>query len=368
MFSFPGVHIRASVEVPSLALVHSSDGRIQNLAAQDEHFKSYLDRFSTEFGDSVQPSLLIWEDKGPQAYQSTEALAAFRDALAISVVTSIWARCLKYNRTEKLRFTNWFNIYPWMVGKETKYVVMKNTAIFGLHETRLLRAQTSPGLLQEVVSEREIDRTLHAELMVRFQRRFGGAKPRWDDVKLFRSLSMANSAALLPSQGDFTPYDAGRAIALWVSAFEILAHPGEGKSGPLTVYDLLEKADWHLTVCKEARHSCMAPPAYRRSRNLGCFIYSRMNAARNDYLHGNPVSDVQLNNAPFERFIPEFAAPLYRMALTGFLGLQFDEQPPTSGEQKAHDDWVDRWCEYTKYQRDVEAAIATFNSSPGARL
>jgi hypothetical protein len=230
---------------------------------------------------------------------------------------------LKHNGSEKLRFTNWFNIYPWMVSKETKYVVMRNTAVFGLHETKLLRAQTSPGLLQEIVGQREIDWTLHTELMTRWRRRFGTENPSWDDVKLFRSLSMANTAALLPSQGDFTPYDSGRAIALWVSAFEILAHPGERRSGLLAVYDLLEKANWQLTACREARHACMAPPAERRPRILGCYIYSRMNTARNDYLHGNHVSDVQLNNAPYGRFFPEYAAPLYRMALTGFLELQF---------------------------------------------
>ena len=152
-------------------------------------------------------------------------------------------------------------------------------------------------------------------------------------------------------------------MALWVSAIEILAHPGEGKSGLLAVYDLLEKATWHLTACKEARHACMAPPTARRPRIIACYIYSRMNSARNDYLHVNRVSNVQLNNAPYGRFLPDYAAVLYRMALTGFLGLQFEEKRPHAKDKQALDNYEDRWFEHTKYQRNLEAAIATINTS-----
>src|SRR6202521_2773473 len=328
MFAFPNIRVVEPVEVPSLALVYAEDKRVQEIANKRQNFKAYLDQFSSEFGDKIFPSLLIWDDDGPQAYRNTEALAAFRDALALSVVPRAWAQYLRHGRPEKLRFTNWFGIYPWMTDKNYEYVIMRSSAIFGLHEAKRLRAQTSPGLLQESVSEREIDQTLHKELLIRWKLRFGTDKPRWDDVKLFRSLNMANVAALLPSQGDFTPYDSGRSLALWTSAFEILAHPGEGQSGHLQVYELLEKAKWHLTACSEARHPAMAPLPVRRPRILACAIYSRINSARNDYLHGNRVSDVQLNVEPHGRFLPDYVALLYRMALTGFLGLQFEEQAP----------------------------------------
>jgi hypothetical protein len=302
MFALPNIHVTVSVEVPSLALVYAEDNRVQGLANNHENFKIYLDHFSTEFGDKSSPSLLIWDDKGPQAYRNTEALAAFRDALAVSVVSRAWAQYLRHRRPEKLRFSNYFSIYPWMTTSNYEYVIMRSSAVLGIHDVKLLCAQTSPGLLQEVVSEREIDQTLHKELLVRWKRRFGTEEPHWDDVKLFRSLNMANVAALLPSQGDFTPYDSGRSLALWVSAFEILAHPGEGQSGYLQVYDLLEKAKWRLTACREARHPAMVPKGVPRDRILACAIYSRIYRARNDYLHGNRVSDVQLNEEPSGRF------------------------------------------------------------------
>lgn len=48
----------------------------------------------------------------------------------------------------------------------------------------------------------------------------------WDDVALTRSLNMAYHASLLPAGTDTTFYDVGRIVSLWVSAFEILVHPG----------------------------------------------------------------------------------------------------------------------------------------------
>jgi hypothetical protein len=155
------------------------------------------------------------------------------------------------------------------------------------------------------------------------------------------------------------PYDSGRSLALWTSAFEILAHPGEGQSGHLQVYDLLEKAKWQLTACSEARHPAMAPPPQRRPRILACAIYSRIHSARNDYLHGNRVSDVQLKEEPSGRFLPDYAAVLYRMALTAFLGLQFEERAPDRKNTQAFADYEGRKFNYMKYQSDVEAAIAT---------
>jgi hypothetical protein len=51
------------------------------------------------------------------------------------------------------------------------------------------------------------------------------------------------------------------------------------------------------------------------------------------------------------------------MALTGFLGLQFEEKRPDAKDKQAFDNYEDRWFEHTKYQRNLEAAIATINTS-----
>lgn len=359
MYALPSLRVTHPVEIDHLALAYANDTRVKALADNHPNFKGFLNQFTTEFGTQVEPSILIYNDAGPDMYRNTEALAAFRDALALSVISQYQAKILARESQFKMRFSNWFNIYPWMVDKNYEYVVMRNAAIFGLHEAKLLKGQTYPGLNQEIIDPASIDQTLHKELMVRFKRRFTTEKPEWSDVALFRSLNTANAAAQLPSHGDFTSYDSGRSISLWVSAFEILAHPEEGQSGLLQVYDLLEKADWRSVACREARHPCMAPVHARRPRVLACAIYSRMNTARNDYLHGNKVSDVQLVIMPSKRFLVDYAPILYRMALAAFLDLRFKETEPR--ESAAKQLWASRQFDFNKYQTEAEAALATFD-------
>ncbi len=105
----------------------------------------------------------------------------------------------------------------------------------------------------------------------------------------------------------------------------------------------------------------MAPPPARKPRILACAIYSRLNTARNDFLHGNRVSDAQLVNMPFRRFMPDYAPVLYRMALTSFLDLRFAEKKPDDSNEAGCSDWRSRKFHYEKYQRDMEVALGTFN-------
>ncbi|QDP22643.1 hypothetical protein [Bradyrhizobium cosmicum] len=360
MFALPNVQIAMPIEVQHFGLIAATDPRIVELKKKYKNFASYLGQFSTEFGNQVTPSLLMWDDKGPQTYRNTEAISAFRDTIALSITPYAWARNIRFQRPENVRFSDWFNIYPWMIDKNYEHVVMQNSGGLNLHDTKLLKAQTTPGISPEVIRSNEIDDPLLRALLARWEIRFTAEKPEWNDLKLFRAINMANVAGALPSQGDFTPYDEGRALALWASAFEILAHPGDGQSGHLQVYDLLDRADWKSPACQDARHPAMAPTGVRRPRILACAIYSRIHTARNNYLHGNPVSAVQLIIEPYKRYLLDYAPILFRMALAASLDLRFKEAAPNGANEKAIKDYKDREFAFGYSQRTMEAALGTF--------
>ena len=85
------------------------------------------------------------------------------------------------------------------------------------------------------------------------------SNPSWSDNALFRSLNMAFRAAEMPAWNDITVYDVGRSVALWVSAFEILAHPGpEGDTSMRQVYELIERAPWCLQASTCADYEAFA--------------------------------------------------------------------------------------------------------------
>ena len=100
-----------------------------------------------------------------------------------------------------------------------------------------------------------------------------------------------------------------------------------------------------------------------KKRILACWIYGKLYTARNNYLHGNPVTDDDLVVKDSKRLLLPYAAVLYRMALTDFLDLCFREKAPPQADAKAFDDYEERKFGFQKYQMDMEAALATITIS-----
>jgi hypothetical protein len=89
----------------------------------------------------------------------------------------------------------------------------------------MFKGQSSPTLFRTALDAADLDQPLLAALLSRWQQRYQASEPDWADIALFRSLNMAYHSSLLPA-ADTTFYDLGRLVSLWVSAFEILVHPG----------------------------------------------------------------------------------------------------------------------------------------------
>ena len=127
----------------------------------------------------------------------------------------------------------------------------------------------------------------------------------WDDSKLMRALNMAFHASQPPADQAATVFDYGRLLALWVSAFEILVHTGN-RADKAKVLEHLNGVAWVATECrKKAQEVCRA-------------IYNR----RNDFLHGNPIDVDSVEPLMSRDSLFGAAAPLFRMALAAFLGLE----------------------------------------------
>jgi hypothetical protein len=210
-----------------------------------------------------------------------------------------------------------------------------------------------------------VDTPLLNALLQRWRVRYGTKRPKWSDRALFRSLNMAAAASKMPAGVDLTTFSLGRNIGLWVSAFEILTHTGQDKVRLWDVYDRLGTAPWRHKKLKARRFS---PTSSKAKRNLGCWIYGEIYRARNDFLHGNAVSQKSLIVKRSGRNLFSYASILYRMALTGFLDLK----PPTP---KNPVEWSRERFDFHSNQGDIEEAIlsvivsdAAFRAERAARL
>jgi hypothetical protein len=361
MFALPNIALDDAIETDGIALVPLHDERLQQLAKNHERLASYLSNFRTEFGRRVQPSIIIWRDDSSEHYRTVDALAGFRDAIAISVLPYGWATLLRHGHSPEILYSDWFAVYPWMLDKNYEFVVMRTMAQMGLDEAAELQPQSTPGITPRPLIRRMIDRPMLEALLKRWVIRYQTNTPSWESTALFRSLNMANAASKIPANADGTNYDIGRSIGLWVSAFEILVHTGT-KSDLFKVYDILEKVEWHLTECKDKIYQPHGYRSGRPLRTLACWVYGKIHGGRNDFLHGNRVTANTLVIPQSGRHVLHYAPIVYRMALTGFLNMKWNEPAPTVQEELTS--FQSRKFDFRYFQGEMEAALATVLYSP----
>jgi hypothetical protein len=143
---------------------------------------------------------------------------------------------------------------------------------------------------------------------------------------------MANAAGSVPANTAMTFYDVGRSLALWVSAYEILAHPGgNGRSDFSTVTAELEKVRWRNSKLSEKVYTIDGKSSQRAQ--LAAWVCKKVYDLRNDFLHGNDVdaTALLLNG----QAMIDYAACLYRLELTGFLDLHFNLDAPDPQDAEA---------------------------------
>jgi hypothetical protein len=357
MLVLPNLDVRDAVGCEFAAIVSAADSRVEQLCKDHPTLTRFLRKFSGQFGEQRSPSLLILRADAPDTCRTAEAVTAFRDLVSLSAIPIARARRLRFDRGEPFAYSTAFQFYPWTLDSKYEDVIMTNPASLSVHLLSKFNGQSFPEQSQASLAERDIDTPLARALLERWVTRFPHASTAWNDRVLFRSLNMANEAARIPALVASTLYDTGRTLALWVSAFEIVAHPGgAGQSNFATVVDLIEKVKWLDPALGSSTHNVVVRKM-TSSRPLATWLCRKIYDLRNDYLHGNEVAgpSLMLNNKP----VIDFAACLYRLVLTGFLDLKFSEPTPPASDAKAMARYIWQRRDFREPQKSIEEAILT---------
>ncbi|GLQ53606.1 hypothetical protein GCM10010862_08650 [Devosia nitrariae] len=351
----PNLYLGEAIGDGDIAVTRTDDGRVQEATAEQPRLGDFLSRFTDAFGEPVDPSVLIVRQDSSESYRDTSAIAGFRDLLAVATLPT--ARALQITDGGGLGNPVWaetFSFYPWMVDREGEQLIGQTPAMLGSHLVDDFRGQTDAGLPQFAIATYVVDRPIFDEVLRRWHRRFGDGEASWEDRALFRSLNMAHHAMMMPGGLEYGFYDVGRLLTLWVSAFEILLHPGPGGIvGEAQVVDVLDRARWVDNACATLCHQVTIG---RRSaaRTLASSLYDRIYRLRNDFLHGNEVTAEQLatNEVP----LLLLASSLYRIALVTFLELEI---PPIAenADQAAMVAYIGTLTHWRDPQRRHERAI-----------
>ncbi len=366
IFVLPNIPLRSAIGCDIAVLAPAHDGRVTALKRAHPMLRRFLNRFTDNFGAKFEPSVLLVHDAASSVFREVDTLASFRDLIALATVIRSRALELRHPRGLRILFGEAFAIYPWMLDRHYEDLIGSTPAILGTHEVARFKGQSSPAVFRTQLSDSDVDEPLLAALMVRWRRRYEASDPAWEDIALMRSLNMAYQASLLPAGTDSTFYDVGRIVSLWVSAFEILVHPGgNGQANRDRVFDLIERTAWEIPASGRLTHDTGGKTKFKRT--LASWLYQVLYECRNDVLHGNPVERSNLVLETPQRSIFEYAAPLYRIALTSFLPLTFPEGMPSADDVNAFGAYIADHMSFTDPQKDAEEALLTATRRPEER-
>lgn len=125
----------------AIAVCH--DPRVQQIF-QDIPVLGEFERFTTPFGIPIQPSMMIIRQDAPKTYLTVEAVASFRDLVAMSVVPLSRARSAEWGHSFATYYSDWFEFYPWMINTQHQHIVCTTPALGALELVTEFHGQSIP--------------------------------------------------------------------------------------------------------------------------------------------------------------------------------------------------------------------------------
>ena len=334
------VTLHAAIEASPAAFVSPNDARVEPVNAAHPVHADFLARFTDPFGERVRPTVLMVESPAVVDYGRAEAMASIRDILSVCVVPRARARHILHKGGSHVSYSRSFDFYPWMVSRDNKHVVAGTPVLTDLRNVSCFAGQIASEVNLVEVSPTHLDRPLFGALLKRWRDAYASQDLSPDDTKLMRSLNMAFHASQPPAGQGATVFDYGRLLALWVSALEILVHTGKC-ANKAKVLKHLESVVWLAKNCGD------------KAQDVCREIYR----CRNKFLHGDRIDVPAVQPLMSRDSLFGVAAPLYRMALAAFLGLEREEprSPLDDVENLAKEIAAD--ADFRDYQEDFETVI-----------
>jgi hypothetical protein len=359
VWAMPNVTLDAPIEASHVALAPSNDERLLAIALRKPALATFLRAFRNEFETWVSPTIGLVRADAPRRVFTADAVAGLRDAVCISAIVAGQAQTMERGSPRGILHSDAFDVYPWFPNEQMDGGISARTpALIGMHTVDDIRPRTAPALGNRDLSLSYLDKPLLDALVARWERCFASGEESVEDRRLFRALDMARAASKTPGGIDASEHDAGRAVALWVSAFEILAHDGK-RADLVRVLSLFNQPRWLRTELKAQDREVVHCKKAIQTNRAGA-LYKRLYDVRNAFLHGEEVTPKTLTLEPCKQSVLFFAAPLFRLALTAFLDLRIPEIATDDDGR-----WREMWAR--KPQRDAEGAILIADAPPKPR-
>lgn len=357
--ALPNISLEKSIEGGFFRLCSCSDSRLRQIKKKHKSFDQFLSGFTDTFGRSISPAVILIEKKKLQLKNrvSAEFIASFRNIIATSIVPNQWALSFLSESGSRILYSDYFSIYPWMIDRDYEHVIANTPGQLAIDEARKFRGQQSPQLSVMHAKDFDFDRQLLCSLLKIWNHHIHDETPTWENIALFRSLNMAYEAMRFPAETLISQHDVGRMIGLWVSAFEILAHPGNEKIYWLDIAQELESINLASAYLPKTKYEVKVGKKVFSFMVLG-YLYCLLYNTRNDFMHGNPIRDDSLVVPGSDRRLGSIAPILYRMVLAKHINHIWAESAPESDNTNALRACFARKYAFLQGQTTAEQALA----------
>jgi hypothetical protein len=357
VWTMPNVILDDPVETSHAALVPVHDDRLRPIADRNQTLRTFLGGFRDEFGVPISPTVAMLREGAPESVRTVAAFGGLRDAVCVSAIVAGRALTLKWAGPSRIVYSDAFDVDPWFPDpRDDGHIVTVTPALAGMNSAAKLQPQSAPALAERSLSLSNLDDVLLRALLAHWEDYFATGNDTAENRRLFRALEMARAASRMPGGTDATFFDDGRAVALWVSAFEILAHDGKW-SGLKEVLTRLDQVQWLRAKLKVQDRQVNIGKKETFQTNVASEVYGHLYRVRNDFLHGNPVTPETLKLETCRRSVLFFAAPLFRLALTAFLNLRFSETLLDTANNEDRGRHIAKQIAFNQPQRLAEDAI-----------
>jgi hypothetical protein len=309
-----------------VAIRGGEDPLVSEIRIDNPAVEQILGSFRNEYGESFTPAVLMIRKDAPQAVKiNSAAFNDFRNALAIASILPGRAATALGGGSTRPNWADTFDFHPAQLSVSGT-PVLQSPAITNAVGNEALHLSGSPSVSPfsfGLHPDRYLYRCLGRQWRKAHLTRAG--KNRFAR-SLFRSLEVAYHALSVgvKSFGSETEY--GLQVAMWISAIEILAWPAQGRANLVTVFDLLKLHEVRLPPSlrsRRLRHRRFRAKWDKKVIRINAIQrgYAMLYRARNEFLHGEPVSFANLfaKHRQTRVSLPRLAPLLYRYALAGYL-------------------------------------------------
>ncbi len=287
----PNVILRSPFDFGDIVIAAGADERLEAITQANPAAKALMEGFAHCLPSPFRPSVVIFRQ--PHQFKDLwSAMVDARNCVAVACACFGWIHSIGCLNKFFYRETDHFDFFPRWPNNDGKHLMYQGAAQnFMTSNLDGFRGFTHPYLSVNSFTHVECDSTLLKLLVKSWHRIHVSGDAARPDHQLMRALSVAYEACRVPQMMENPIYDHGKHCSFWVSALETLAAP-DSRDGVRVhhVTNLIarRRLDAHeLAYEAEGKDQNLNPDVLEQ-------LYKKLYALRNEFLHGNPITEAFL--------------------------------------------------------------------------